>query len=75
MVEKTQNETPVRHIETLPVSSHHVSTLGERQEESGGSRRKLTRQVTSKLLQLKCEYCSTVSYPGVGGRVVLGGGL
>ncbi|XP_063686514.1 alpha-actinin-3-like [Bolinopsis microptera] len=51
MVEK--NERPVRHSETHPVSTHNVSTLEERQEESGGSRRKLTRQVTSKLLQLK----------------------
>ncbi|KAL5267299.1 hypothetical protein ACHWQZ_G004368 [Mnemiopsis leidyi] len=59
MLEKCQKKKCEDKVETSPpVSTQHVSTLVETREggtgeETGESRRRLTRQVTNKLLQLK----------------------
>ena len=62
MSNRTQNETSRkrhtetlggRHTETQNVVSARVETEGDRENGVDGQRRRLSRQVTSKLLQLK----------------------
>ena len=61
MLEKFQTKKSGDKVETTaPVSTQHVSNIVETRdsgagEETGESRRRLTRQVTNKLLQLKCK--------------------